>query len=64
MENREGIGTFTVLEIADGKRGGKPRVRRPELVRVAVPGGSFFYVLRAPRRSDPQMLFRLAARCA
>lgn len=57
------VGTFTVLERADGGRGRKRRGGQPELERVPVPGGTFFYVLRAPRRSDPEKLFRLAQRC-
>ena len=55
---------FTVVEISDGKTGRKRHGRRPELLRVRVPEGSFFYVLRGARHSDPQMLFRIAARCA
>lgn len=64
MKNREGIGTFTVLEIADGGSGKRQRRRRPELTRVPVRGGSFFYVLRVPRHSDLSVSLRLAARCA
>lgn len=55
---------FTVLQAADGKTGRKRRRAQPELVRVPVPGGSFFYVLRMPRQGDAGTLFRLAARCA
>ena len=55
---------FTVVETADGKAGRRRRRAQPELTRVPVPDGSFFYVLRMPRRSDPQAMFRLAARCA
>ena len=31
---------------------------------MPVPGGSFFYVLRVPRFTDPAQAFSLAARCA
>ncbi len=55
---------FTVLEIADGKTARKCRRSRPQLVRVQVRGGSFFYVLRVPRRGDLPAAFRMAARCA
>ena len=64
MGTKGGFDTFTVLEIADVKTGRKRRRGRPELVRVPVPEGSFFYVLRAPRRTELSTLFRVAARCA
>ena len=64
IEEREGIVTFTAVEIADGKTGRKRRGVRPELTRVPVPEGTFFYVLRGTKRTDPGMLFRTAARCA
>ena len=64
IEEREGIVTFTAVEIADGKTRRKRRGARPELTRVPVPEGTFFYVLRGTKRTDPGTLFRTAARCA
>ena len=53
-----------MVQIADEKGGRRRRKSQPELVRVPVPAGSFFYVLRARRGSDPHALFSVAARCA
>ena len=49
------------METEDGKTGRKRRRREPEILRVPVPEGTFFYVLRGSRRSDPGTLLRLAA---
>ena len=53
---------FTYIE--QFARSGRLRRARPQLSKVAVPGGSPFFILRAAARFPASELFRLAGRCA
>lgn len=50
--------------IVRSARSGRLRPARTQLSKVAVPGGSPFYILRANARVPADELFRLSSRCA